>query len=152
MPTDAGVRCFVQFQPDDLTVGCPLGRVSGELVPAADGVPVFLEHPAAALVVVPVFAPAQETVPQSPFHLLVGPFRRAMAVIKGPAPENGVELSDQVGLADSATAADDLTHLLQEGVRVVLGRLDEQSAAEFTEVLSEEVESGFDVRDAGLLG
>ena len=31
-----------------------------------------------------------------------------MAVIKGPAPQDGIELTDQVGLAESATATDDL--------------------------------------------
>ena len=63
MPTDAGVRCFVQLLPDDFPVGRPRSGICGEFVSVADGVPISLHHPAAAFVGVPVFAPPQEAVP-----------------------------------------------------------------------------------------
>ena len=147
-----GARDTRSLQPDGFSVGRPFSRVRREHILAANGVPVSLAHPSASFAGVPVLAPAPEAVPQSPIHFLESPFRRDVAVIKGPAPQNGVELTDQVSLAESATAANDLAHLLQEGVRVFLGGLDEQHVAEFAEVLSKEVESGFDGRDAGFLG
>ena len=123
MPTDADVRWPDQLQPDGFSVGRPFSRVRREHILAANGVPVSLAHPSASFAGVPVLAPAPEAVPQSPIHFLESPFRRDVAVIKGPAPQNGVELTDQVSLAESATAANDLAHLLQEGVRVFSWRV-----------------------------
>jgi len=82
-------------------------RVGGEFVSAVGMMPILAHHPPAVFVGMPVFAPAQEAVPHGPFHLCVGPGRRDVAVIKGPAPRNGVELPDQVRLCVSALAAAD---------------------------------------------
>ena len=152
MPTDADDDWVYQSEPDDFSVGRPFAGVCREHVSAAEGMPVTLDQASAALAGVPVSGPPPEAVPQSPVHFLERPLRRDVAVIVGPAPNHGIELTNQVGLAVSAIPANHLPHLLQEGVRVFPGGLDEQLAAEFAEVLSEEVESGFDVCDAGFLG
>lgn len=113
--------------------------------------PVSPVYPVGVFVGVSAFGPMPEAVPQGPFHFLERPLRRTVSVIVGPAPNHGVELVDQVALADSAVAANKLPHLFQERVRVLPGRLGEQFSAELAEGLSEEVKPLCDVRDARLL-
>ena len=98
------------------------------------------------------FGPPPETVPQNPFHLLERPLRHDVAMIIHPSPDHRVELTDQFHLAEPPTLAGELPHLDQEVMRVLLGGLDEQLAAIFPEVLSEEVEPVVDMGDAGFLG
>ena len=69
-----------------------------------------------------------------------------------PAPDDRVEQTNQVFLAGGFVRINDTSDFLQERVRVLLRRLNEQCATEFAEVLSEEVEPLLDVRDAGFLG
>ena len=54
-------------------------------------------------------------------------------------------------LFSGAIQANFATHLLQEGVHVLLGRCNQELAAVFTQVLPQEVEALFDMRDAGFL-
>ena len=72
-------------------------------------------------------------------------------VIVRPAPDDGVELTNQPFLCGRPVRSDDRSDFLQEGVRVLLRRLDEQLAIILAEILSEEVEPFFDRRDAGFL-
>ena len=68
-----------------------------------------------------------------------------------PAPDDRVEQLDQKLLFDRFIPANRRPDFLQEVVRVLLGRFDEQLAVILAEVLSEEVEPLLDVRDAGFL-
>ena len=152
MTPDAGFRWVHQLQPHRFSVWHPFSGINREHLLAADGTPVSLDNPSAPFSGVSAFGPSPEAVPQYPFRCREHSVRHDVAMIVDPAPHNGVELTDQDSLAESAIAANELPHLFQERVRVFLGRLNEQLAAEFTEVLSEEVESLLDRRDAGLLG
>src|SRR6266487_1202146 len=69
-----------------------------------------------------------------------------------PTPNGRVELTNQHLLCRGRVRLDDRPDFLQEDMRVLLRRLDEQLAVVFAEVLSEEVEPFFDRRDAGFLG
>ena len=148
---DADFRWVYQLQPERFPAGRPFAGVCREPVPASQWMPVTLDQPSGAFAGVPASGPTPEAVPQGPFHFLERPLRHNVAMVVGPTPDDGVELTYQVGLAESAILANQLPHLFQERVRVFLGRLDEQLAAILAEVLSEEVKPLLDVRDAGFL-
>jgi len=111
VPTDADGDWVYQSKPDDFSVGRPFSGVRREYHSAANGMPVSLDDPSAALARMPVFGPTPEAVPQSPVHFLERPLRRDVAVIVCPTSNHGVELTNQVGLAVSAIAANHLPHL-----------------------------------------
>ena len=67
--------------------------------------------------------------------------RHNVTMVVGPTPNDGIEMTNQVGLTGSAMLTDALPHLFQKVMRVLLGGSDEQLAVELAEVLSEEVES-----------
>src|SRR6266851_5654489 len=73
-------------------------------------------------------------------------------MIVGPSQDDWVELLYQYLLLGGCVRLNDRADFLQEGVRVLLRRLDEQLAAVFAEILSEEIEPFFDMCDAGFLG
>ena len=143
---------FTNFNQSGFPPGVRLPVSVANLSFASQWMPVALDQPSGAFAGVPASGPTPEAVPQGPFHFLERPLRHDVAMVVGPAPDDGVELTDQVGLAESAILANQSPHLFQERVRVLLGRLDEQLAAILAEVLSEEVEPLFDRRDAGFLG
>jgi len=151
MTPDADFRWIHQLQPERFPAGRPFAGVCHEPVPASQWMPVTLDQPSGAFAGVPASGPTPEAVPQGPFHFLERPLRHDVAMVVGPTPDDGVEMTDQGGLAESAILANELPHLFQERVRVLLGRLDEQLAAILAEVLSEEVEPLFDMCDAGFL-
>src|SRR5665213_4466178 len=72
-------------------------------------------------------------------------------MIVRPTQNDGVELTNQTRLCRGRIRLDDRSDFLQEDVRVLLRRFDEQLAVVFAEVLSEEIKPFFDVRDAGFL-
>src|SRR6266571_624913 len=152
MPPDADFDWVDQSQPDRFSIRHPFAGIDREHFLAADETPVSLDDPSATLAGMPASGPTPEAVPQNPFHFLERPLRHDVAMVIGPATNDGVELTNQVGLTESAILANELPHLVQERVRVFLGGLDEQLSAVLAEVLSEEVESIFDGRDAGFLG
>src|SRR5947207_3216451 len=140
-----------QLQPERFPARRAFTRVSRKHLPAAQWMPVTLENPLCALFRVPMFGPTPETVSQNPFHLLERRPRRNVAMVIGPTPNNGVEMTNQVGLAGSVVLADTLPRLLQKHMRVFFGGSDEQPTLKLAEVLSEEVESVFDLHGAGFL-
>src|SRR5664279_1402743 len=152
MTPDADFRWVHQLQPERFPAGRPYSGVCREPVSASQWMPVTLDQPSGAFAGVPASGPTPEAVPQNPFHFLERALRHDVAMVVGPAPDDGVEFTYQVGLADPATLVNQLPHLFQERVRVLLGRLDKQLAAILAEVLSQEVESLFDMCDAGFLG
>ena len=74
-----------------------------------------------------------------------------MAVIECPTADDRVEQPDHILLFSGAIRANRVTCLLQEGVHVLLGRRNQELATIFTQVLPQEVEALFDMRDAGFL-
>ena len=78
--------------------------------------------------------------------------RHDMPMVVRPSPNDRVEQANQVLLTRGFIRTDDAPDFLQERVRVLLRRRDEQFAVELAEMLSEEVEPLVDMRDAGFLG
>jgi hypothetical protein len=74
-----------------------------------------------------------------------------MPVILRPAPQEAVELQDQVPGLGLLVSFHQRTDLVQERLDALLRRRDEQLAVVFTDMLAEEVEALRDVRDDCLL-
>src|SRR3989442_1153072 len=68
-----------------------------------------------------------------------------------PAPDDRVKQTNQILLTSGFVRIDDAPDFLQERVRVLLRRFNEQYPAEFAQMLSEEVEPLVNMCDAGLL-
>lgn len=99
----------------------------------------------------PALRPSPERVPEDHSHF---PERRTcldMTVIVCPTADDWVEQPDQILLLCGAIRANLTTHLFQEGAHVLLGGCNQELAAIFAQVLPQEVEALFDMRDAGLL-
>ena len=77
--------------------------------------------------------------------------RHDMPMVVRPSPNDRVEQANQVLLTRGFIRTDDAPDFLQERVRVLLRRRDEQFAVELAEMLSEEVEPLINMRDAGFL-
>ena len=151
MTPDADFSWVHQLQPERFPAGRPFTGIDREHLPASLWMPVTLDNPPGAFAGVSSSGPTPEAVPQGPFHFLERPLRHNVAMVISPTPNDGIELTYQVGLADAAPLTDQLPHLFQERMRVFLGGLDEQLSAILAQVLSEEVEPLLDVRDAGFL-
>src|SRR3954451_3998464 len=74
-----------------------------------------------------------------------------MSVIARPAPDHGIEHADQLSDRDLLVVFDDCSNLLQKGLHVLLGRLDEQLAVVLTYILAQKIKPVLDMRNAGLL-
>src|ERR1035438_3725769 len=96
-------------------------------------------------------SPSPNRVPNLKVHPLERLLRHNMLMKVRPAPDDRVEPTNQVFLTGGFVRFDDSTNFLQECVRVLLRRLDEQFAIELAETLSEEVEPLINMRDAGFL-
>jgi len=72
-------------------------------------------------------------------------------MVIGPATNDWIQLPDQVLLAGRFVRIDNVPDFLQEVVRVLPRRLNQQFAAVFPEILSKEVESLVDMRDERFL-
>ena len=151
MTPNADLGWVHQLQPERLPARRAFSRVRCKHPFPAQWTPVTLERPSCAFLRVPTFGPTPETVSQNPFYLLERLHCHNVAMVVGPTPDDRIEMTNQVGLTGSVMVADALPHLLQKHMRVLLGGSDEQLTVELAEVLSEEVESVFDMRDAGLL-
>ena len=95
--------------------------------------------------------PSPERIPDCHSHF---PKCRAcfdVAMIVCPTPDDRVEQPDHILLFSGAIRANRVTYLFQEGVHVLLGRRNQELAAVLTQVLPQEVEALFDMRDAGFL-
>jgi len=74
-----------------------------------------------------------------------------MAVIVCPTTDDRVEPPDHLLLFRGSMRTNFTAYLLQEGVHVLLGRCNQELAPMLTQVLAQEVEALFDMRDAGFL-
>ena len=152
MPPDFGFAGIHQLNPD----GFPLRRSFSGVrrkppFAPADGVEVSLRHPSVSLTRMSVSSPSPDRVPNLKVHPLERLLRHDMLMIVRPPPDDRVEPTNQIFLAGGFVRVDDSTDFLQERVRVLLRRLDEQFAVELAEILSEEVEPLVNMRDAGFL-
>lgn len=69
----------------------------------------------------------------------------------GPSKDCRVEPHNQVLLVCGSIRTNLATHIFQEGVRVPLGRCNQELAVPLTQVLPQEVEALLDMRDADFL-
>ena len=99
----------------------------------------------------PALCPSPERVPEDHPHFPIRRTRFDVAVIVRPTTDDRVEQSDQILLLRGAIRTNVPTHLFQEGVHVLLGGCNQELAAIFTQVLPQEVEALFDMRNAGFL-
>jgi len=95
-----------------------------------------------------VFGPAPETTPNFVIHPCECLRCHDMPMIIHPAEDDLVECPYQLFLTRSLILPHDRSDFLQEHLRILFARLDEQLAAELAEVLSKEVEPFMDLRDA----
>ena len=114
---------------------------------------VLLFAPACVLVRVSSSCP----LPQTREDMVIYAGKRActhhMPMIVSPAPDGGVEFADQIGGRYAPRSSDDPPDAAQEGVDVLLGRLDEQfSVGILAHVLSEEIKTLLHVGDDRLRG
>ena len=99
----------------------------------------------------PALCPSPERVPEDHTHFPIRRTRFDVAVIVRPTTDDRVEQSDQILLLRGSIQTNVPTHLFQEGVHVLFGGCNQELAAIFTQVLPQEVEALFDMRDAGFL-
>ena len=95
--------------------------------------------------------PAPESTPNFKVHPRERLLRHDMLMIVRPSPNDRVEQPNQLFLTGGFVRINDSTNFLQECVRILFRRSNEQFPVKFTEILSEEVEPLFYMRDAGLL-
>lgn len=124
----------------DFAIRGPLAGIRREHLFAVETVPVLAGDPSLRPVRVSASGPSPEGLPQGVLHFSECAGRHNVPVIVGPATNGWIQLPDQVGLTDAAASADQLTSLVQEGMGILSGWLDEQLASEATQVLAEEVE------------
>src|SRR3984957_628510 len=99
----------------------------------------------------PALCPSPERVPGDHPRFPIRRTRFDMTVIVCPSADDRVEQPDQILLFRGAVRPNRTTYLFQEGVHVLLARCYRELAAILAQVLPQEVEALFDMRDAGLL-
>ena len=114
---------------------------------------VLLFAPACVLVRVSSSCP----LPQSREDMVIHAGKRTcthhVPMIVSPAPDDGVEFADQIGSRYAPRSSDDPPDAAQEGVDVLLGRLDEQFSVGIpAHILSEEIKTFLHVGDDRLRG
>ena len=73
-----------------------------------------------------------------------------MPMVARPTTNDGVEALDEHGLAGTSVQFDKSPYLLQKGPPVFERRLDEQFSTVFPQILPQEVEAFFHMREPGL--
>jgi len=151
MPPSGCFACMRQAKPYRRAVRLSAGHCRKRWVSPHHSVPVSPRDPSSRAVGVPTFGPYSETRPDDSFCFPEGFRCDHVAMIVSPSPNNRVEQSYQIFLFGRTVPTDNRPNLFKEGVRVLLRRLDQELAAIFADVLAQEVESLFDVRDASFL-
>ncbi len=150
MPLDGDTRCGEQ--PDGLGASI-FARSFAAKDPSApvDGVEVGLFNPAPGLLWVPAFCPLPQGKEDGVVHFGKGLLTGHVPVIVGPAPDEGVELPDQIGGRSLGIGLDECAGFFQDGVYTLARGLHQDFAVVRTDLLSEELKAVRDVRDPGLL-
>lgn len=140
-------------QPDRIRTRSLRVRTSqnSEVPLASEAVPVPIYDPGAGLVRMPSRCPSPERLPECHSYFPKRMTRLDMTVIVCPATDDRVEQPNQILLLQGSIRANLTPHLLQEGVHVLLGWSDQELVAISAQILSQEVEALFDMRDAGFL-
>ena len=114
---------------------------------------VLLFAPACVLVRVSSSCPLPQTGEDVVIHAGKRACTHHVPMIVGPAPDGGVEFADQIGGRHAPRSSDYLPDAAQEGLNVLLGRLDEQfPVGILAHVLSEEIKTFLHVGDDRLRG
>ena len=111
---------------------------------------VFLHNPFSGFVAMSPFGPTPEGVEDVRVYPTEHLLADYVAVIIGPAPDDGVELVNQVAGCGLFVGVDDCLRFGQERFDALAGRFDEELAVVLAYVLSQEVESVVDVGYPGL--
>ncbi len=127
------------------------GKCSEAPFPPAKLVPVSLRDPGRRLVRMAVLRPSPERLPEDHPCFPVCRRRRDMTVIVCPAAKDRVEQPYQALLVCAAILTNHTTYLLQKSVHVFSGGCNQELAVILAQVLPQEVEALFDMRDAGFL-
>ena len=152
VPPDFGVAGINQLQPNEFPLRRPFSGIRRKRPLArADGVEVTILYPSPRFFWMSASGPQPEPAPNLEVHPLERLCRHDVPMVVDPAPDDRVELTYQAFLTGGFVRIYDAPDFLQERVRVLLRRLDEQRAVEFAEMLSEEVEPLVNMRDAGFL-
>ncbi len=117
----------------------------------ADLVKVGVFNPSSGLFGVPAFCPLPERQEDRVIYFGKGLLARYVSVKVGPAPNNWVELSNQITRSSLRVGLYDSSNFAQERLHILTGRLYQDCAVIVTDVLSEELKSVCDMRDFGLL-
>jgi hypothetical protein len=112
---------------------------------------VFLFNPGGGFVAVASFRPAPEFVPNQVVDFAEGLFADHVPVIIRPTLDNGVKLGNQLTGRGSLMGFNNLSNFGQQGFDLLLGRFNQQLPLVFADILSQEVEPIFDVRDGCFL-
>ena len=150
VPPDFDLTRIKQVQPHGFFF---LRRIqtNGEHASSLHSVPVPIHGPGSGLSGMPAFRPAPEALEQHRRYFLKRPRRHNVTMVIGPTPNQRVELTNELHLAQSASFSNTLPHLGQKDFGVLFGGPDEQFFLEFADVLAEEVEPLREGRDAGFL-
>src|SRR5664280_297042 len=120
-------------------------------MPVTHGVEVALPHPVGCLLGMATTGPGPQRLEDSVVHSRKGTRTGHMAMERGPTPNHGVELLDQLACRGLPTLPDGRSHLVQERMYVLGRRSDAHPAAIGLQVLSQEVHAIVDVGDDGFL-
>src|SRR6516164_6159817 len=150
MSLDRHTRCGEEID------GLPRAFASGYLasehpIPSADRLKVFLFHPAFGLLGMSPLRPLPQSPKDRVVHFRQGLLAAHMPVIVGPAPDDRVELHNQVSGSGLTARLDDGSDFGQERRHILAGWLDQDGAVVSTHVLSEEIKAVLNMRDTGLL-
>ena len=99
----------------------------------------------------PALCPSPERVPEEHPHFSERRTCFDVTVIVCPALDDRIEQTYQILLLCGSIRSNRATHLFQEGVHVLFGGCNQELVAISPQVLPQEVEALFDMRDTGLL-
>ncbi len=118
---DLGVGWVDQPEPDRLAVFCPLPGVCRKRPFATvQRMPVFTGDPSRRFFRMSAFGPCPQALPNQRFHLCECALGGGMAVIVGPAPDDGIEHAYQIVLPCRFVLTKDRPNFFQERMRVFL--------------------------------
>src|SRR5450759_4787060 len=99
----------------------------------------------------PPLCPVPQRLPYAVIHIRVRRLGVDRLVILRPALDDRIEQQYQVDGLRGVVVADDSSHLVQEVLNILLGRLDDQLALVLADILTQEIKSTLDMRDLCLL-
>jgi hypothetical protein len=112
---------------------------------------VFGFDPAPRFLWVSPFGPLPERLEDGMIYFGKGSATGAVLMVLGPSPNDGIENKDEFSGRRLRIGFDDLADFGEEGFHVLCGGFGAQTFTVAADVLSEKIESSFNVRDACLV-